>query len=65
MIEIRQAKDNLPGHSLLDSFGHTSGLLCRTHAQHLTRRRSATEIGRNSGSAQAMMCRWWSDSTAA
>jgi hypothetical protein len=35
MVEIRQAEDDLPGNRFLDDpFGHTSGLLCRRHAQH-------------------------------
>ncbi|MCU1320400.1 MAG: hypothetical protein JWM43_49 [Acidobacteriaceae bacterium] len=39
MIEIRQAQDELPGNRLLDPSGHTSGLLCRKHAQHSMRLR--------------------------
>jgi hypothetical protein len=37
MIEIRQAEDNRPGNGFLDDLlGHTSGLLCREHAQQCT-----------------------------
>jgi hypothetical protein len=53
MIEIRQAEDDLSGHCLLDPFGHTSGLLCRRHAQNFMRRRSGvktcTELGERTG----------------
>jgi hypothetical protein len=38
MVEIRQAEDDLPGKGFLDDpCGHTSGLLCRRHAQHSVR----------------------------
>lgn len=37
MIEIRQTQDELPGNRLPDSSGHTSGLLCRKHAQQFMR----------------------------
>ena len=38
MVDIRQAaEENLPRNRLLDLFGHTSGLLCRKHAQHSMR----------------------------
>jgi len=40
MIEIRQAQNELQWDRLLDPFGHTSGLLCRKHAQHSMRLRS-------------------------
>jgi hypothetical protein len=37
MIEIRQAKDDLPGNRLLPLRRHKGGLLCRKYAQHFMR----------------------------
>ena len=37
MIEIRQAKDDLPHDVLLGPCGHTRGLLCRRQAHKFTR----------------------------
>jgi len=35
MIEVWQAKDDLPDDMLSGPVGHMGGLLCRRHAQHL------------------------------
>jgi len=52
MIEIRQAKDELPGNELLDPCGHTSGLLCRKYANTLCAYDDPAPMG--STSAQAI-----------
>ena len=58
MIEVWKAKDGLPDEVLPGPLGHTSGLLCRRHAQHSMRLpKELTSFGWESAQAIERQCR--------